>query len=157
MDSDVDPHLQRLVAAHPLLFRGALPDIEGYVSPGWYLLVDRLCSDIEATLGDACAMFKVRQIKEKFGQLRFYYSLQGTNDLRFDLQSSAGVYALTSRAPSDDAANRVRDLVQKAEADSKSLCERCGAPAILHDHGGWLVTLCEPHLAERAAARSTRR
>jgi hypothetical protein len=133
MDSAVDLYLQRLVAAHGPLFRGAFPDIPSYLSPGWYRLVDQLCSDIEASLGDACAAFRIRQIKEKFGGLRFYYSLQGANDL------PTGV------------GNGVRDLVQKAEADSKTLCEQCGARSKLHDLEGWLVTLCEKHLAEREA------
>jgi len=133
MDVDVDPQLQRLVAAHAPLFRGAHPEVPSDLAPGWYPLVDGLCSDIEAVLGDACAMFQVLQIKEKFGGLRVYYRLQCASDF------PAGVGA------------RVRDLVQQAEADSKGLCEQCGAPAKLRNREGWLVTLCEPHLAEWAA------
>jgi hypothetical protein len=152
MDSDVDPHLLRLVTAHAPLFRGAFPDIASYLSPGWYQLVDRLCTDIEAALGDACAMFEVLQVKEKFGGLRFYYRLQGASDLHIDLQSPIGVDTVKSHTPSDETADRVRCLVQKAEADSKLLCEKCGASSKVHNLKGWLVTLCEQHLAERVAA-----
>lgn len=48
------------------------------VEPGWHSIVDQLCRDIDACLTDEkAAVFKVRQIKQKLGTLRFYMHLPG--------------------------------------------------------------------------------
>ena len=57
----------------------------------------------------------VVQVKEKFGGLRFY------------VDHSTDMYNL---------------LVSRAEADSLTICERCGAREGVTCEGGWLKTLC---------------
>lgn len=160
MSVAVDQHLRRLIDAHPLIFRSKAPAVPSYISTGWYGLVDRLCSDIESTLElEGCARLEVRQIKEKFGALRFYYSLDGrTNLLHIDVASANSRMRFVGRSSqgSDDLAlkeARVRELVTAACAASESVCETCGAPAQLRDLGGWLTTLCDRHLAEARANR----
>jgi hypothetical protein len=70
-DMPTDPVLQRLIYAHPLIFRGQAPAVPSHLRPGWYELVHRLCRDIEHVLGAVgCAQLDVRQLKEKFGSLR---------------------------------------------------------------------------------------
>lgn len=65
-----DAELMRLMTAHPLLFNDQGPGYS-YLMPGWYDLVDKLCSDIEAALGpEGCKRFELVQVKEKFGALR---------------------------------------------------------------------------------------
>lgn len=63
----------------------------------------------------------VRQIKEKFGGLRFYY---------------------------DGGDEQVYGMVRMAEAWASTICEQCGEPGKLR-HGGWVQTLCDKHEAER--------
>lgn len=61
--------------------------------------------------------FHVSQVKEKFGQLRFYYS---GGDGEF------------------------HGAVEFAEILSGRICEECGVPGILRG-GGWVYTSCEAH------------
>jgi len=157
--NQIDPDLQRIIDAHPLLFRGKAPAVPSYVSTGWYDLIDKLCTDIEAALGpEACAAFEVRQIKEKFGTLRFYYRLGESEDLHIDVMSEAGrqhfVRRLSVEADDDQDVMRVRELVNAACSESESLCEECGAVAELRNTGGWYTTLCDQHLAERLSKRA---
>lgn len=64
----------------------------------------------------------IAQVKEKFGGLRFY---------------------VNRSTPALD------EAIAKAEAQSYTICEECGAPGKLRS-GGWLRTLCDTH-----AVRST--
>lgn len=63
----------------------------------------------------------VRQIKEKFGGLRFYY---------------------------DGGDDQVHGMVRMAEAWASTVCEQCGNPGKLRG-GGWVQTLCDVHEEER--------
>src|SRR5690606_27793367 len=48
---------------------------------GWTDLVAGLCQDIDTSLRqDPGARFRVKQVKEKFGALRFYYELHDASD-----------------------------------------------------------------------------
>ena len=64
---------------------------------------------------------QVRQIKEKFGGLRFYY---------------------------DGGDEQVFGMVRMAESWASTICEQCGEPGKLRG-GGWIQTLCDKHEAER--------
>ena len=132
IDQADDSELQRLVEAHPLLFRGTPPSIPSYLSPGWFTLADQLCSDIERLLGPACAQFEVLEVKEKFAGLQFGFRMKGC---------------------SDEVWERALDLASRAQAASESMCKKCGAPARLHSFDGWLVALCETHATKRERAR----
>ena len=59
---------------------------------------------------------EVLQVKEKFGGLRFYV-----------------YYA-------DD---KVYDLIDKAEMESETICERCGTKDNVTTKGKWILTLCD--------------
>ena len=66
-----------LLQAHPRLFHGSIDRpyaAEGYPNceEGWRDLLERACARIEAALGEG-STFRVFQIKEKFGALRFYW------------------------------------------------------------------------------------
>lgn len=80
---------------------------------GWSNLIYSLCKDIELAL-EPNDEFEVKQVKEKFGGLRFYYS--GGNE-------------------------KINKLVDEAEEKSYTICEMCGKPGKLIDDG-WLQTLC---------------
>jgi hypothetical protein len=102
------------------------------VDDGWFQLVYQLCAVIygylkhERAAGREVAPVKVRQIKEKFGGLRFY---------------------------SDGGGDFVRGAIELAEHLSTQTCEVTGRPGQLcRKPSGWLKTLC-PEEAEKIQAR----
>jgi hypothetical protein len=98
----VDPMLQRLVDAHPLIFRGQLPRCHSYLEPDWYELVDRLLTAFEDELGaEGCKALKIEQVKEKFGSLRVHFLLPDR------LRQAHGA--------------RLRELLDEAELRSEAL------------------------------------
>ena len=118
-----------LAEAYPLLFRNLEAASWSYLPAGWFGLVDRLCTEIQAALGPAgCGDFEVHEVKPKFGALRFYYRL-------------------AARDGAGTAARRVRELVDSACAASESTCERCGAPARHRNLNGYETTRCDKHAA----------
>ena len=149
--------LDQLIAAHPLLFRGAHPRVPSSLPNGWCALVDELCSGIESILGpQRCSGFEVAQIKEKFAGPRFYFSLDGAEDTYMDFRSPDGVQTLVKLAePAPPEMVGLRELVAQAAKASRATCQRCGAQGRPSKHEGWLVTLCEEHHAERLAAESS--
>jgi hypothetical protein len=95
-----------LINAHPHIFRsntlvskmGGYPECE----EGWHDLLKRVCKRIEAVVEPGS--FRVRQIKEKFGTLRFYWASE----------------------LSPETATDVKEAIFLAEARSACICETCG-------------------------------
>lgn len=87
------------------------------VGDGWYKLLRQLIIDLKPVVSDK---FKVVQVKEKFGGLRFYV----------------------------DGASSVADkLIEEAERKSYTVCEVTGGIGSLHSRGGWVKTI-SPEYAE---------
>lgn len=110
---------------YPRMFQQQPIDCGITCGAGWLNLVDGLCSSIEQYHADSGAPpIAVQQIKEKFGELRFYYT-------------------------GGDA--QVRALVTAAKEVSITICEVCGVSgsAIQNDQGWWR-TRCGDHVATRA-------
>ncbi|MEK7197881.1 MAG: hypothetical protein AAB648_00250 [Patescibacteria group bacterium] len=83
---------------------------------GWFELINELCKKLKALdLKD----FRVLQVKEKFGGLRFYVN---------------GVEL--------DKADETYQLIDEAEAKSLTICEKCGKPGKSNEIG-WIRTLCD--------------
>lgn len=93
---------------------------DGSVGPGWVPLLDQLAADLKAMGWDG----SVKQIKEKFGTLRFYAVPNGV-------------------PPEQHAAFRER--IVQAEFESGRICEDCGAPGTSGPRPGryWILTLCD--------------
>lgn len=137
--------LRRLIAAHPAIFRSQEPRVWRHLPPGWYDILDRLCSGIEAVLGDEIGRFRVEQIKEKYGTLRFYYSLDGRAKLSMDITASGSRARMQERS-GDRPSVRIDELIDRAEEESSRTCEECGAAARLRESNqGWLHTTCDAH------------
>ena len=116
-----------LVEGHPRLFRapaGKPEAARGYPTceEGWRDLLERACVRIEAALVEGGA-FRVLQIKEKFGTLRFYWS----GDMP------------------DAAKAKVEEAIALAVARSACTCEICGVEGQLYNRSGWLATACAEH------------
>src|SRR3546814_1383225 len=79
--SEARARLDALPAQYPRLFpRGPLH--WGFeVGDGWSDIIVALCARINALLEESPgASLCVKQVKEKFGGLRFYYDLRGANE-----------------------------------------------------------------------------
>jgi hypothetical protein len=114
--------------------------------PGWWHIIEALCKNIhgyvERTNSTRALLLKdnpynvaipqeiqpviVRQIKEKFGGLRFYY---------------------------DGGDKFIHGLTVMAESFSYITCEECGTPGTVRS-GGWIKTLCDLHEQERQQRKS---
>lgn len=93
-------------------------------SDGWYQLIYDLCqelNDLYISKGVDPSEILVMQVKEKFGQLRFY---------------TGGLI------------DGAHDIISKYEDKSYEVCEVCGDDGTLCIKGGWYRTLCEKHMEE---------
>lgn len=79
----------------------------------------QMCEEIRQELIKFNFLYKYRimQIKEKFGELRWYDWC----------------------VPKD---SHLDDIINKYTLLSRQICYNCGAPGKVIDDGGWLVTLC---------------
>lgn len=85
---------------------------------GWFALLTDLDRDLRALWSD----YRVAQVKEKFGGLRFYLDgLEGTTPAQ---------------------AEAVRARIAEAEVTASRTCEWCGEPGGLRTPQGWALTLC---------------
>lgn len=84
-----------------------------YPPDGWIPLLRDLCNRLRALSEPV----EVHQVKEKFGELRFYTG---------SISEAAGL------------------LIREAENASCSICEVCSSPGELRP-GGWVRTLCDGH------------
>lgn len=89
---------------------------------GWFDLVYRLCERLEPLVRELNSSlqhsdrFEVLQVKQKFGELRFYVS-----------HDTAAIDA----------------EIGLAQQKSLSTCENCGLPGTLGNKDGWLLTRCD--------------
>jgi len=111
------------------------------IGPGWWHIIETLCGRIQSYIDwqeslktkfpekyVPCEQVVVTQIKEKFGELRFYF---------------------------DGGDAYISGLVEMAEGWANSTCEQCGTPGKRRD-GGWIRTLCDHHEAEHQKRISER-
>lgn len=121
---------QRLFDRYPEIFKDrALPEQQSCMArgiecgDGWYHLLDQLCAWLQnLTDEEGCPQVVARQVKSKFGGLRFYYRLEGDQ--------------------SEPCAAMIRGAISFASIFAESVCERCGAPG-QRNETGWIFTLCD--------------
>lgn len=84
---------------------------------GWHNLLDTLCGDIQAyTDAEHLPQVTFIQVKEKFGELRIYYTLLDKH---------------------------IEGLIDEATKKSKLICEYCGAAGRCQKtYSGWIKTVC---------------
>lgn len=110
--------------------------IADWIPPGWEPAFYELCDEIntllkEYQLSPDCVT--VCQIKEKFGELRFYTTLNLTD--------------VDSRDLRKEIASKFSDLELKAMAKTSKICHNCGAPA-QYRSTGWVLPCCPQCAAE---------
>jgi len=100
---------------------------------GWYATIDRIMTAIGAAGFDP-ARDEIRQIKEKFGTLRFYLVCDALGN-----EVAEG---------SDDSNSKRSEAILQAVRgadDSGKFCEVCGQQGRLLVAGGWWLTRCTNH------------
>jgi hypothetical protein len=96
------------------------------VEDGWYKILDE-CMEKLQYFCDLCSkdgrevQVVADQIKEKYGDLRFYVSVYGADKIEDDI---------------------IDDIISEAERKSRNTCEVTGENGVLCKRGGWFKTLC---------------
>lgn len=96
------------------------------VGEGWHHLI----RDLENILNDLDPNYRLHQVKEKFGGLRYYADTQVEENLTA-FMSAVSVY----------------------EDQSFKICEVCGEPGQCVGSKGWIKTLCHEHRQEEISRR----
>ena len=94
---------------------------------GWYKLLDE-CMEKMQYFCDLCfyksgrqVQVVANQIKEKYGDLRFYVSVYDADKIEDSI---------------------IDDIISEAERKSRNTCEVTGENGVLCKRGGWFKTLC---------------
>lgn len=154
----MSPILEPQFRAYRYMFAGKA--LELVMLAGWHAPFAQLCQDIDAALVEDKQGFHWVQLKEKFGQPRWYWEMQGEEgpqgDLWLDLQTGvpaqpgelAPRMTLRKKVPGEMRA-RIRAMVDGATDACAQRCMDCGADATRHVIRGWVMTLCEAHASQR--------
>jgi hypothetical protein len=93
-----------------------------YHGDGWFDIVWRLCEDLEPLVAEAEKAtgrpFEVLQVKQKFGEPRFYVSHRRTD--------------------------AIQQRIEAAQLESLRTCEVCGQPGSRRE-GDWSPVVCDEH------------
>jgi len=88
------------------------------VDDGWFDIIWDLSEKLRLIVPKE---FNVCQVKEKFGELRFYAD---EDNISTELR------------------DKVRKLISEAEKLASNTCEKCGKPSEIKTRNGWLSTIC---------------
>ena len=102
---------------------------------GWYDLIYELCTEIQKAIDESRlpVNVEINQVKEKYGGLRFYYSLN------FKENGLGSIDANKRKELSE----KIFKLTNIYEDKSYGVCELCGKPGKLREDLDWMQTLCE--------------
>jgi hypothetical protein len=97
-------------------------DWEPECDAGWHPMIVDALAKIDAIVGGDAEKFRIRQIKEKFGELRFYFSAD------------------------DDVREKIAAIVDAIEKRSRSMCEVCGVDGCsIRSYSGYYKCVCAEH------------
>lgn len=126
------------------------------IGPGWWPLFSDYCEQAEAILRqhDQVGKWYIRQVKEKFGELRIYMrpapyerpDVDGFMECVDDIDPPAPT-------PVEDLLGMIRE---QTVGRANRTCEECGEPGELRVISGWYRTCCDKHFAEWQARKAKR-
>jgi hypothetical protein len=104
-------------------YKSILRTSYGFEVPlGWLVIIEQF---LERAINFE-GWFKVVQIKEKFGGLRFYID--------------------SGEECPEDVYTEITNVIMSVENRSFTTCEICGEPATYRKERGWKKTLCDNHV-----------
>lgn len=127
---------EKLVKDFPNIFRERYDSPQetcmcwGFPGNGWEPIIREACEKLKVLSDLTGVEFVARQVKEKFGTLRFYFFSTATEDCKV---SDADLAIVDSIA---------HDIIDRAETRSEYACEDCGKHGKLRNEGHY-VTLCD--------------
>jgi hypothetical protein len=137
--ADQAPVLQAMLATIP----------DGYgrwidCGPGWYPLLITLHTKLQKLVPG----YQIHQIKEKYGQLCYYWGGSGRDDRSYpgNPDNLSSEFALQTQRNINNAL--AQTLVDQAEELSETICETCGEPGQLCCTAAaspWYQTVCPQH------------
>jgi len=95
---------------------------------GWMPMTVQVCEAIDAVLGNDKRDFRWAQIKEKFGEARFYYYVQSSSAHDVEIittKTPVGATVRVAANPADPVAREIANIVAKAQDESRSTCQVC--------------------------------
>jgi hypothetical protein len=118
---------------------------------GWYQLLYDLCQAItDRYAQDGIPVdIVLKQIKEKFASLRFYYSFEDTPCAlqAIDFLGGSSLRFEPYNENDDDIKKKLRhdisQIVRAFEDKSKTICENCGKEGTIRMDMPWKRTLCD--------------
>jgi len=123
---------------------------------GWFRLIYDLSSSIEREarrMGidtESEDWPRARQVKGKFGNLRYYISTPGPTEDDINSLIAEQKNGVISFRPVSSI-DAIRNLVEVAETQSAHICESCGLAGTLRTDDGWLKVSCNPCDEKRRA------
>jgi len=101
----------------------------GFPGDGWYKIIHKLCTNLKTIQMQTGIHITAQQVKEKFGTLRFYISIN-THPSKLSIDKK------------EIWCNIIHDLISYTEYLSSYTCEIYGESGELR-RKGWVVTLCK--------------
>jgi hypothetical protein len=126
------------------------------IDRGWWSLLESYCEQAQAILRqhDEVGRWHIRQVKEKFGELRIYM-----RPATYELLDVDG-FPETVEDIDPPAPTPVQELLSELRArvveQASSSCEDCGEPGDLRVLDGWYHTCCDQHFVEWQARKAGR-
>ncbi len=149
----------KLYTKYPKLFREKdLPASESCMywgitcGDGWYNIIEEACEKLQKLSDDTNSQIVFTQIKEKFGLLRIYISIDELKETRIDIMTNHGVLVNSLEQPSGGVWEAAHNITNEAEEKSIKTCEVCGELGSPCSNRGWILTLCETHRKQKEEA-----
>ena len=124
------------------------------VPRGWYYIIEQLCTVLEFYNIDIGKKYNLaivaNQVKEKFGTLRFYYTVRHVDDngmVEYDVDSTLTEEDNNKNRIVSDYIEMLADLaISEAEELTTKTCADCGVPLTKDNEvktKGWITYICK--------------
>lgn len=160
----MDKRLEKiLVDKYPVIFRDYGGDMRQTCmawgmdcGDGWFKLIDDMCEQVTKLIENKPYKVIASQVKEKFGGLRFYYTVEQAHinlfqkicyNFRvwmFKRMWGRFYWGLVNFRKKfyKTISEKIDDIISEAESKSYKICETCGQPGQTRG-GAWIYTACD--------------
>jgi hypothetical protein len=117
------------------------------VSIGWVPIVRALLARVDREFAPLeRRRIRWAQIKQKWGELRAYYHLDGElARLHLDLLTPDGEHVHVVQDEEEPLAAKLDRIIAEAAKEASKTCEICTAPGERVNNGGWIMVACPAH------------